>query len=1107
MKFVNTHLRGTYVDRDGKSYRVESMNTSSKDIINFYLLRDGKDDLLMCSIYTMYLSKATGVKKAGEIVREVYGDFKIFAEYEDFKNRAMNIGKDKVPNSKRMKLFSEDFKAFVDVIEKRGDSFYHKLEYMDGSLVTEIIQDGLNVGEDRGSVESLLGSEVESSNVLNESLSLNLVERGKAVKVAKLKGIEYVSRDAERVSKSSSVVQIQSLDYIALKKDISWMKTRDYRIVNTEEDLLAYLVEMDAINDVVGFDTETSGLRINRFPMNHPKRDNLVGICLSIRENEGIYIPIRQTKFNNLDEAFVIKTLEPYLSKHKDKSKNKKLKSVVTHYGSFDWKVMYTYGWDLNITDDTYILQYLIDVREANAVKKLKVMSEKILGLQMIDLEDFFPATRGGKRSNIQFSLLPYESVRHYGPTDADITRALYFELRPLLPTDMKFIYSVEVDLLKRLGKVEYYGIKIDIAKMIEEKEKVTIEKEILEKEIYEMAGEVFNINSGDQLERILFDKLKYPSHGLTKSGKRATGKDVLEMLSKDRDKEGNVMYPLADMIFKYKKKEKLLSAFLDKLLRENVEGFIFPKYNQAGTQSGRISGNNPNLQQTSGAIREMFVPDSDDYYFLVVDYSQVEYRIMAGLGNQYDLVEYFRENPEADFHILMYAQMYNKRYEDVTSKERKTGKTLNFGISYGMSPASLAIKLFGSNTKEQTADAEKKIKEYFDSVSNIRDYMTATKDLAQARGFVRTLFNRRRYIPEFLKENPKYYEIERGKRKAGNTVVQGTAADIMKIAHTAVEDSLDKAGIDVRVVASIHDELVIQVNKKYNHWYMINLVRKAMELNLSKFNFPPLYIGANVGKSWGDGKKDHLEAPVLLMERMCEQVDAGMHTEPIPNNIEVFEQELKMFALEQLKVEIDKMNHAYENGLEGNNFPVKTVEDAWNIQRLAKFAGSYLGDDANFAIRGILSGDTLDSIFANLSKVEILGDDFYELIEEDSLDSFTEDEDAAIIDYDRMQNYYEANKDKLKLESPTILTAASVYNEGYSVVGYDRKMIVRIDEPNREMLGALINYFEENNVEKGIEVHMVIRGKYKTLPYNILRIDRLAIINIIEEHMTVKAD
>lgn len=1092
IKQVNTHLGGKFIDAKGVEYRIDSKSQSSKEIINFYRESGiGNSEILVCSVFTKYLSKAVGVKKAGEVVREVYGDYSIFVEFEELRAHAKNYDSKKLQDVSNKKIVDTKLGRFVEVLEKRNEVFYSKVVYFEGNLIEEVIQEYEDVS---GELEGDGDTDLQSDGLLKNEIRLELLGEGKKVQATKVKGKEYVTRESE--SKSIGTIAIQSLDYIALKKDITWMKEREYRIINDEEEFLEYCEKIRNADTIIGFDTETSGLKINRFDMSHPQRDKLVGICISITDKEGVYIPIRQSKFTNLKEDFVIENLRPLFSntKNSDGTITKAKCNLVTHYGSFDWKVMFTYGWDLNITDDTYILQYLIDVREANAVKKLKVMSERLLGLQMIDLEDFFPSHRGGKKANIQFSLLPYESVRHYGPTDADITRLLYFELRPQLPEEMKFIYAVEIELMKRLGRIEYYGIRIDIPQMIEMREKVSVEKESVEQEIYDIAGEVFNINSGDQLERIMFDKLKYPSHGYTASGKRATGKLVLEILSNDKSKDGKALYPLAVKILDYKKKEKLLNSFLDKLLRENIDGFIFPKYNQAGTQSGRISCNNPNLQQTSGAIREMFIPDSEDYYFLVVDYSQVEYRIMAGLADEYEVIDFFSQNPEADYHIMMYARMTGKRYEDVTSKERKQGKTLNFGISYGMSAPSLALKLHGANTEEFVKDAEQKMIDYFDSVANIRDYLTVIKDGAQLRGYVKTLFKRRRHIPELLKENPKYYEIERGKRKAGNTVVQGTAADIMKYAHVRVEKALEAGLYNARPIASIHDELVIQVHKSHNPWVVINVVRKAMELDLSAQNFPPLYIGANVGNSWADGKKDHLECPVLLMNRRRDEVNSGLHQEALSDPKAAMEKECKMFAIEMVEEEINKNN-------------IKTVEEAHNIPRLMKYIGNYIGEgQGDFVIKGLLYGESIEDLVEKLDNVEIYGEDYFDDVVDDNDDIVDEelkdgDEEEVILDFGKMQNYYEENKELLKLEPTIMKRAREVYNEKYSVLGFDRKINVRIDEPTEEMITELVDYFESINVEKGYNVVFILGGQMKITSYHTTKIDRLRIIDIIEKH------
>lgn len=1091
MRKLRTKLEGTYINRKGRKFRVEISTENTKELYNFYgenmmQKEEVREEVLLCSVYIESTMRTGLSSNRTGTIQESYGDYSIYSEYKDFLNLAKTYPEKDLDITKKTNISDPVNRMYLTVFEKRNARFLHKYSSHENNIINERIE---LYTADGGAPISFLDLEMTST--------------GKKVRANRMRGIKYVER--ESLATEAQTVLIQPLEYIAKEKNIKWIFERDYRIINTKEEFEAYCERMKKERMLVGFDTETTGLRINRLPVGHAQRDLLVGICLSVENGEGVYIPIRQTKFNNLDETYVMDTLRPILSNSKDPETGKKTRAycdVVTHYGSFDWKVMYTYDWDLNITEDTYLLQYLIDVRQANAVKKLKVMSEKILGLQMIDLQDFFPSLRGGSKSEIKFSLLPYDSVRVYGPVDSGITRELFFKLRPLLPDDMQFIYGVEVQLMKRLSRIEYYGIRLDITKLREHGAKVEIEKNALEEEIYQLAGEQFNINSGDRLASIMYTKLNYPIHGYTSSGKPATGKKVMKILDSQKDLKGNALYPLAGKILDYKNKEKLLNSFLHKLVRENVDGYVFPKYNQAGAESGRISCNNPNLQQTSGAIREAFVPDSDDYYFLVCDYSQVEYRVMSGLADEFEVIDFFSKNPEADYHIMMYARMTGKKYEEVTSKERKQGKTLNFGISYGMGPESLAIALHGASTSEYVEDAKQKIRDYFDSVANIRDYLTDVRAKGRKEHFVRTLFNRRRYISEYMKENPSHAELERGHRKAGNTVVQGTAADIMKYAHVRVENAIEKRGIDMRVVASIHDELVMLVNKKYNPWQIISMVRDAMEIDLSRFNFPPLYIGANVGNSWSDGKVDNLECPVKLMELRKKECEEGLHTEAYSDPKSMVSDQLTLFAIQQVYDEIQ----------EGN---IQTLEEAHSRPRLMKYLGNYIGaDEHEFIVQGLLSGETPEKMCAQSKRIEVLGEDYYENIlndlkslDADDSDIFDEemmdgdDYDDTIIDYEKLRAHYDSQRNNLK-QSDFMITNRKRKMTDYAIQGYNKKLYINIAKPTKGMLEELNHYLKSVEVPKGYEVLLMANGNFVPLNMHISRIDRISLISIIEKHL-----
>src|SRR5699024_8476756 len=418
----------------------------------------------------------------------------------------------------------------------------------------------------------------------------------------------------------------------------------------------------------------------------------------------------------------------------------------------------------------------------------------------------------------------------------------------------MDFIYRVEMEQIPVLGEQEYYGVRVNKKSFEKLYEDALERKEELERKIFEEAGEEFNINSTQQKAKIIFDKMGCPKKDRykTKKGNWGTGKDVLKDLVKYKDKNGDQKYPIAEYLQKYSKVQKLIDSFYGKIPKLVVDGYIFTNYNQMGTGTGRVSNSKPNLQQTEPTSRMAMLPESDDYYFLICDYSQVEYRVMAGMGKEEKVVKFFRDNAEADYHTMAYANMMGKAYEDVTGDERSIGKVLNFGVTYGLEDASLAMNLYGDDSRFSQKKAAKSRKEYFEGVPNIRDFFEKKKDEAQSRGYASTMFKRRRDIVEFQRNRKlSDYEIGSGRRKGGNHPVQGTAADILKMAMARIRKFFRDEGYYedmVRLVMNIHDEVVIQVHKSINPYYATNIVRKAMEMDFSKYGFPPLYIGAIVG-------------------------------------------------------------------------------------------------------------------------------------------------------------------------------------------------------------------------------------------------------------------
>ena len=1058
VKFISVRQEGKFKYGE-KEYILEIEKKPGAEIYNFYNSSEGKKGILLCSVYTKYLSKAVGVKKAGEYTREVYGNYEVYLNFVNTLDKIRHTSSKDMQTDR--KLIMDDLGGFVDVITRKSESVFHSQSILEGNVLSEKIQE--------------LDKETGKEILL---LEYNCVLQGKGVKANKVKGIDYVIRESGNSDIKS--VQVKTMDMIALEKDLTWVEGKNYRLIKTKEELEDYVERMRKLDkkEVVGFDTETTGLRINRFPIDHPQRDNLVGICLSIEDHEGVYIPIRHKLFENLEENYVIEMLRPLLDSNSEEKVN-----LVTHYGSFDWKVMWTYGIDLNIVHDTYILQYMINNSTFRSNKKLKDLAYKELGMDMLELDDMFIKTKG-RKLDINFAMLPEEPVRHYAPADADATRLLFKKKIPeLLPT-MRFLYWVEVELMKYLAHMEYYGFRLDLDLLVEMLAEAEKERDKKKQEMFELVGREFNVNSVKDLTQIFYEELKYPVLFFTEKGEPSTGKLALKLLGREKHKDGTPKYPLAGLLQEYKKQEKLINGFIKKMLNENIDGFIFPSYNQTGTDSGRISCSGPNLQQSPGGkSRRVFRSDSDDYYFIIVDYSQIEYRLMAGLAKELDVIEQFKD-PEADFHVNMYSRMFGIPAEEVTSAQRKIGKTLNFALTYGMGPFSLALTLYEDTSEEKIEMAKEMADRYWQSVPNIRDMLREAKDRAFLQGYIETKFGRRRYFPDIRSD--KNYIREANMRRAANTKVQGTGADILKIAHVKVEREIRKRKLDAMVKLSMHDELVVQVHKDINPWYMLNILRDCMEIKIK--GFPPLYIGANVGWTWEAGKRDDLEIPTRLTELMISKGEhlKGGYDDP-EKQVEI---QIKEYMINRIRQIIQEHN-------------LNTVEKVLNFAKLEKILKDYFGGrDREKLVQDILDNKPieLDEGFVVYNDDDLeLFDEFEDDIDGD-LDELDEGEGRVIMNNIAVKRMHE-DKDRLVLEPPEIPTAEEYYKTDYRVMVHDKKCFIRLDNTTKSVLEELNEYLKTQDRGAGDTVVLEINGKFIETKYKLYRVDKIKLLMILDKH------
>ncbi|WP_460271537.1 DNA polymerase [Bacillus sp. NEAU-Y102] len=809
----------------------------------------------------------------------------------------------------------------------------------------------------------------------------------------KVKGMEY--EDYVDTSSQKNAIKSGIEDYLYTnvplrvlqeENDLSWAERKNYRILIEDDEILEWIEGLKTTNEIVGFDTETSGLLTNR-----TKRDVLVGICMSYEDNTGVYFPLRHERYENvkMGEKRLLHLLRPYCDKN-----YKTAKKLVTHNGQFDWRVMKMFGWRLNIVYDTLIRQAIKEIASASRLRKLKDIARAVLHVDVVELEDMYEkrtktdlkliydAIQSGASVNditrfkfrhpvekqndvLDFRYASREFSELYGPADADFPRLIHQIMDKDWDESLDFIYRLEVALIPALGEQEYYGVKVDkegIEGLYEDTKRKVME---LETEIYQVAGRKFKISSPQQKVDVLFNDMKIPvkPRYKTKKGGISTDKNTMDDIAQYKNNDGSAKYPIVPLLQEYSKLSTLISNFYSKLPKLVIDGYLFPNYNSTRAETGRLTCSNPNVQQTEPQTRKYMIPETDEYYFLICDFSQVEYRLMAGLSGETKVVNFFRSNPEADYHIMAYANMMNKAYEDVTSKERKVGKVLNFGTSYGLEDANLALKLYGDDTPYHQKMAREARKRYFDGVPNLRDYFEDVRDRAEVTGYTETLFKRRRNIPEFqtFGKIPEYKRGS-GRRKAGNMPVQGTAADIMKMAMYRIYMFFKKYGFNeekVRMVLNVHDEVCVQVHKSINPWLATAIMREAMEIDFSAKGIPPLYVGANVGYCWKDGKVDELEAPVILMDEKCawamEKFKAGEELPVYDDPRTFWENQINEFAVRVIAEEIEKDG-------------VKNLKEAHKNGRIIKYS-HHFGDAAEAMIVEVLKRGK-DAVYADLKNV-----------------------------------------------------------------------------------------------------------------------------------------
>ncbi|WMJ71996.1 DNA polymerase I [Cytophagaceae bacterium ABcell3] len=605
---------------------------------------------------------------------------------------------------------------------------------------------------------------------------------------------------------------------VVTAKDTIDTVVHDYHLMDTpelQEQLLEYLL----LQKEVSFDTETTGLEAYEAEM--------IGIAFSYRAQEAYYVPVPLER----DQAKqVIDRFKPFFE-------NKEIVKIGQNL-KYDLIVLEKYGVHVAGTlFDTMLAHYLI---EPDMRHSMDLLAEAYLNYVPVSIESLI-GKKGVRQKNMKD--IPVDKVAAYAAEDADITFCLKQQLEPLLKEQgtRKLFDEVEIPLLSVLAEMECAGVKIDKDALKEFSEVLEKEVSAIEKLIYEEAGAEFNIASPKQLGEILFDKLKIdPKAKKTKkSGQYATGEEVLSKLAEE--------HTIARQILEYRELQKLKSTYVDALplLISPRDGRIHTSYNQAVAATGRLSSTNPNLQNIpirtdrGREIRKAFVPRNDDFLILAADYSQIELRIMASFSKEANMVEAFRQG--RDIHTTTASKVYKVSQEEVTSEMRRKAKMVNFGIIYGISPFGLSQRL--NIPRKEAADI---IDAYFTEFPAIKSYMDEVVNFAREHQYVETILGRRRYLRDINSRNM----TMRGyaERNAINAPIQGSAADMIKVAMVNIHEWLKKEKLQSKMVMQVHDELVFDVYKDevdYVKQKVEYFMQNAISMEV------PLEVGMGVGDNW----------------------------------------------------------------------------------------------------------------------------------------------------------------------------------------------------------------------------------------------------------------
>ncbi len=687
-----------------------------------------------------------------------------------------------------------------------------------------------------GSLETIITHATEISGKVGENLraSLSYLPLTQSLVTIKLdvalpcvfSELKITSPDKDTLIRFYKELEFKSwlAELLQESKIIHEDRYANYTIVTDETVLNEWLTKLNQA-PLIAFDTETTSL--------DALSAKLVGVSFAIESGQAIYIPFAHDYLGaptQLSPPLVLAKIKPLLENPHIKKIGQNIK--------YDIEVMASENIHLQgIAFDTMLESYVLD--STSTTHDMDSLALKYLGLRTITYEEV--AGKGSKQ--IPFNQVDVEQAGRYAAEDADVTLRLHHVLWPRIQpeTGLHYIFEkIEMPLISVLASIEQYGVLIDPDKLTKHGQELLKRSQELEQEVYQLAGQPFNINSPKQLQEILFQKLKLPVLQKTPTGQASTADAVLQELALE--------FTLPRIIIEYRSLSKLISTYTHRLIEQinPKTGRVHTSYNQAGTATGRLSSSEPNLQNIpirmaeGRRIRQAFIAPPG-FKLISADYSQIELRLMAHISEDETLLKAFANN--LDIHTATASEVWSVPLDQVSKEMRRDAKAINFGLIYGMSAFGL--------TKQLGIDrhaAQDYIDRYFARYPRVKAYMDNTRRYAKEKGYVETLWGRRLYLPDInASQIPRQKAAE---RTAINAPLQGSAADIIKLAMIRIDRWLREENVPAYMIMQVHDELVFEAAEKDLEWIMKGIQQHMSEVVSLRV---PLQVSIGAGDNWDE--------------------------------------------------------------------------------------------------------------------------------------------------------------------------------------------------------------------------------------------------------------